>query len=371
MLEERNLDFFLNSISNAYLITDNKYNQLSEINLNNANCGTNGIEFLINGKFPNLKILKLQSNKLIDKSVILFKNDMFSNIIELDLGNNNIGDNGVANLDNCNLIHLTHLYIFNNNISNNGIKFLTSNNFKNLLELDLSYNSDINDNCLEIMKDVKFTNLKKLYLDYIPIDHKKIQGIKDFPFSNSIETISLSSQIDAMAYKNRKYNSNISLNISIYGYSEPNDEIYHYIQNKPKGTDLNKSSIGIDFYSKEIITKSNLKAKVRFVITFGQERFRTIQRNKGTNACLFNFSMDDKYSFLYIKQNVAKFFNAKIPFIFFAYKTKNCETIVKDKEIQNMIDIYGGKIFYFDDENKKEIGEGIHYLVEQVLFNLK
>ncbi len=74
----------------------------------------------------------------------------------------------------------------------------------------------------------------------------------------------------------------------------------------------------------------------------------------------FSFGMNDYSSFYFVTSNAR---NIKdIPYV---YLSKNEEqSIITDADLKKVLDI-GGKIFYFDDENKKGIDDGIGWLTDK------
>ena len=112
--DESDKNSILKAINYGNLLINEKYNDFSNLNLKNVNCGSLGIEILIKMNFHNLKVLKLSGSKMTSNSILLFKDSIFSNLTELDLSNNGIGNLIIENLDKSNLINLTKLNLSRN-----------------------------------------------------------------------------------------------------------------------------------------------------------------------------------------------------------------------------------------------------------------
>ena len=187
--EKKNL--ILKAIYLGNTLIDDKYKNFNNLGLSGADCGSMGIQILIEINFQNLKILNLNGCKMTSNSILLFNHKMFSNLTELDLSNNYIGDNLIENLEKSNLINLTKLNISNNEISNIGLKIFSSKNFINLIDLDLSRNLNIDDIGIKYLKDSQLSNLKSLNLEYVNLNYKGFDYLINLPFSSTIENLSL------------------------------------------------------------------------------------------------------------------------------------------------------------------------------------
>ena len=374
------VNLILKAIYFGNSLIDDKYRDFNNLNLNEADCGSMGIQILIQIYFPNLKILKLNGSKMTSKSILLFNHKMFSNLTELDLSNNYIGDTLIENLEKSNLINLTKLNISNNEISNKGLKIFSSKNFINLIELDLSHNLNIDDDGIIYLKDSQLLHLKSLNLEFVNLNYKGFDYLINLPFSNIVETLSLyltkKIKYDDISKISQKLESNLKnlkhltyirggkdeLKFSsiIIGFSSPGIEVFSYLGNLK---DIFLNPLGIDKAKKQIISDLKIKVNATFWITASQDRFRSIPKKfyQNSDAIMLCFDINDKSSFEFVNKCAIDLVNGNtnIPFAYFA--KKGC---YEDKDIINKLH---EKIFYYDDENKTGIDAGIGYLADKFI----
>ena len=307
---------------------------------------------------------------------------MFSNLIELDLNNNNISDILIQNLDKCNLTNLLNLNISKNDISNNGLKYFSSNNFKNLEKLNLSYNQKINDLGIEYLKNSKLFNLKNLNLEHIYLDYKGLYCLTEVPFKESVETLALY-LTNKIEYKDipmitkklesnlknlknltylRESMENLTFKYLLLGYSDVNKKVFNYLSGNEKRRS-NIATIGIDIFKRIVISELKIKVQIQFYITAGEERFRNITKSyyKGAHGLVLCFDMNDESSFNFVKRAAQHIYEDNIPFVFCSHNSECSKIYNVEEEIKNC----EGKIFYFNDNNKKGIDEGIGWLTDK------
>ena len=120
-----------------------------------------------------------------------FNEKLKLNIIDIDikelyLKHKNVGTKELEILKNVNFKELQKLYLSGNKISD--IKVLENVNFQELKELDLSYNK-ISD--IKVLENVNFKELQKLYLNYNKISDIKVlenvyfKGLKELNLSGN------------------------------------------------------------------------------------------------------------------------------------------------------------------------------------------
>ena len=383
--DESDKNSILKAINYGNLLINEKYNDFSNLNLKNVNCGSLGIEILIKMNFHNLKVLKLSGSKMTSNSILLFKDSIFSNLTELDLSNNGIGNLIIENLDKSNLINLTKLNLSSNMISNEGLKLFSSKNFEKLIELNLSYNGKIDDIGIKYLKNSKLSNLKALYLECIDLVCDGLNFIVELPFANSIENLALylSNKIKyediQKIYHNYKSNlinlknltftredlGNLNLRFLLIGDYSSNREVYYYID-ESKGYRNHLSTIGIDFTTKIVLSELKIKVKAQFWVSTLFERSNRLPKTnfKGAKGCILSFYMGNKSSFDVVKIHGQTISQLNIPFAILAKKNGD---EINETNIQSFIDKFGGKVFYYDDNNKKGIDEAIGYLAEKYI----
>jgi GTPase SAR1 family protein len=275
---------------------------------------------------------------------------------------------------------LTRLDISNNYISSNGLKFFSSKNFVNITDLDLSFNSEIDDKGIEFLKNSQLINLQSLNLEQTSLDYKGLYRITELPFSNTIENLALyltnkikyediplitkKLELNCKNLKNLTYMrenmEDLKFTFFLIGFPETNQDIFKYISNFGI---LYLSTIGIDSKNKIVISELKIKVNIKFLITAGIERFRTLPKSyyKGADGFVLSFDMSYKASFDFVR-NIAKDIPDDIKYVYLAYKKEKSE--INDTEIQKILK-EGIKIFYYDDENKKGIDDGIAWLADK------
>ena len=373
-----NINSYLKMIYVNSLIIDEQYKNLNVINLSNSRCGSKGIEILIKICFPNLNILKLNNIGIKSDAIKLLKDKMFLNLSELDLSRNNLEDVAIEYLDKLNLINLKKLNISDNNITNNSLKIFESKNFINLIELNLSYNRKIDDKGIKYMKNSQLINLKTLNLEYVFLDYEGLYLLSNLPFSNNIENLYLyltkKIKYEDIPSINKNLESNcknlknftyirenmkdLKFNFLLVGYSDISEKIYQYLSGNRENY-LN--TLGIDYKTKTVISELKIKVEITFWITSGIERFRYLPKSyyKKADGIVFSFGMNNESSFDFVTSNAR---NIEIPYV---YLSKNEEqSIITEANLKKVLDV-GGKIFYFDEDNKKGIDDGIGWLADK------
>ena len=121
----------------------------------------------------------------------------------------------------------------------------------------------------------------------------------------------------------------------------------------------------MDSIKKQVISESKIKVNACFWDTAGQERFSSLQKGvyKKCHTLIFCFDMNNIQSFEFVNNMAKDLVNDNNHYnIPFAYLTKkNCD---KEKDIINKLH---GKIFYYDDEDKTGIDDGIGYLANEFI----
>jgi len=165
----------------------------SEIDLTNKKLGDKGLEELSLIKFPELKTLSLDTNKIC--SIKPLTNMTLNHLEVLNLDNNYISDINI--LEYCNFPSLQILWLNNNNIKD--ISVMERVKFNQLQHLYLN-NNNIED--ISVFKKVNFNNLDRLYLKNNKI--KDISCIADFGM-NKLQLIYLNkNKIDFNLNKNKE-----------------------------------------------------------------------------------------------------------------------------------------------------------------------
>jgi hypothetical protein len=245
----------------------------------------------------------------------------------------------------------------------------------NIIDLDLSFNSEIDDKGIEFLKNSQLINLQSLNLEQTLLDYKGLYGITELPFSNTIENLALyltnkikyediplitkKLELNCKNLKNLTYMrenmEDLKFTFFLIGFPETNQDIFKYISNFGI---LYLSTIGIDSKNKIVISELKIKVNIKFWITAGIERFRTLPRAyyQRADGLVLSFDMSNKASFDFVR-NIAEDFPDDIKYVYLAYKKEKSE--INDTEIQKILK-EGIKIFYYDDENKKGIDDGLN-----------
>ena len=103
--------------------------------------------------------------------------------------------------------------------------------------------------------------------------------------------------------------------------------------------------------------------QIQFFIIAGEERFRNITKSfyKGAHGLVLCFDMNDESSFDFVKGAAKQIYEDNFPFVF----CSNNGEYSKVNNVEEKIKNYGGKIFYFNDKNKKGIDDGIGWLTDK------
>jgi len=209
--------------------------------------------------------------------------------------------------------------------------------------------------------------------------------IVELPFANSIENLALylSNKIKyediQKIYHNYKSNlinlknltftredlGNLNLRFLLIGDYSSNREVYYYID-ESKGYRNHLSTIGIDFTTKIVLSELKIKVKAQFWVSTLFERSNRFPKTnfKGAKGCILSFYMGNKSSFDVVKIHGQTISQLNIPFAILAKKNGD---EINETNIQSFIDKFGGKVFYYDDNNKKGIDEAIGYLAEKYI----
>ena len=170
--DEDAMKFLANMVNQGRLLrkktNDGKdTDSIVKLDLHNNKLTPYDIKYLIEFDLKNLQYLNLSSNSIKPIGAVYLSRGDFRSLLRLNLSSSEIGDQGLNELTNGSFTQLVDLYLCENSISSQGIEYLVKADFvKKLMLLDLSFNLQIKDLGIKIMKEHKvWDNLTALGLD--------------------------------------------------------------------------------------------------------------------------------------------------------------------------------------------------------------